>query len=896
MCILCVIQKWSRRVATMLPWLIIPLIGLWALSQLLPPAFRFEITSPRLACVFVLLVTLFWYEILMPQLSTWRVRRNARLRERKRFEAIELQKLRKTATRKCRNCLTPYRDQNPGGGRFMCSYCGHISKRPVLDMPVPPGLISNSGIIKDLVGKGGKLLNGKVWSDNGWMCNQDWLENGNWVGGSVTGMSTDWRKDGNGIFGGDDNCFAEKSYSRVVIFTWKLLTSFFLSLRWLWRKLFRVSSSLESTSSDAEHRGMLSKRGENGANYHESRGEKARRKAEEKRQARLERELLEEEERKQREEVARLVEERRRLRDEKLEAEKDRSKSSPPVREKDGKKESEKRRQERRKEKDKGSSKSNSDAEELEKKSGKDSVQKLDLEKKNDSDREHHKSAVDSVKAQNFESLHGIKNNSTSNFNRGAAGNRYLDRMKGTLFSSSRAFSGSGFFGKTVNTPATTTKEHKFASSVDHVHTSVHRRDIGASERISGKSSINGDDKSDNRTVLLEPQQRMSPKKSWHQLFTRSSSALSANANAIISRPNAKPQKEGDSPQLTANSSVPHTFDNPINFGLPSPFVTAYPNVSSSTSLGFSPPIEPIFPHVFEGPHQSIPEEPELFEDPCYVPDPITLLGPVSESLDNFQLDMGTGFASDKGMEKPYTLKNISASPEVSKPSPIESPLSRLRITDEKHNGSNWFSSTSKAQDLQTPPRNDVHVNDNGTWHMWNSSPLGQDSILLVGGAGSWLTTPGRSRLIKEDVLQPSSQNTTSSLFSKDDQILSGTHCPQKIFLGNGQNGGAFSPVNLSKDTDHQVQNAYYRPFPGNSGQFSLKSLEDGAQNEMTCGNPNGPAINHSFELNPTSSWSRKEWSVPGSTGGVGNSSITGPNIGGLFPTRDVQSLWSFDR
>lgn len=155
----------------MLPWLVIPLIGLWALSQLFPPAFRFEITSPRLACVIVLVVTLGWYEVLMPKLSAWRARRTATLREKKRFEAIEMQKLRKTATRRCRNCLTPYRDQNPGGGKFMCSYCGHISKRPILDLPVPPGLgLSNSGILRDLVGKGGKMLNGKVWSDNRWMC------------------------------------------------------------------------------------------------------------------------------------------------------------------------------------------------------------------------------------------------------------------------------------------------------------------------------------------------------------------------------------------------------------------------------------------------------------------------------------------------------------------------------------------------------------------------------------------------------------------------------------------------------------------------------------------------------------------------------------------------------
>ena len=86
----------------------------------------------------------------------------------------------------------------------MCSYCGHISKRPVLDLPIPPGLggLSNSGILKDLVGKGGKMLNGKVLSDNGWICGQDWLENGgNWVGGTFPG-------------GSDDDCFVEKSYSR----------------------------------------------------------------------------------------------------------------------------------------------------------------------------------------------------------------------------------------------------------------------------------------------------------------------------------------------------------------------------------------------------------------------------------------------------------------------------------------------------------------------------------------------------------------------------------------------------------------------------------------------------------------------------------------------------------
>lgn len=436
----------------------------------------------------------------MPQLSAWRVRRNARLRERKRSEAIELQKLRKTATRRCRNCLTPYRDQNPGGGRFMCSYCGHISKRPVLDLPVLPGMgLSNSGIIKELVGKGGKILNGKVWSENGWMCGQDWLENGNWVSGSIAGKSSYWRKDGSSVFGGDENCLAEKSYSGVVIFACKLLTSFFLSVRWLWRKVFRISTSGEDDASD-EHKGMLAKRGENGTNLNESRGEKARRKAEEKRQARIEKELLEEEERKQREEVARLVEERRRLRDEKKEAERDRGKTSPPAREKDNKKEAEKKRQERRKEKDKGSSKSNSDVEELEKRAGKESERKRDFDKKSDIDRrEHLKSGVDFLKGQSTETAHSIKNASATNFDRGNAGSRYLDRMRGTIFNSSKAFSGGSFFGKGANT--TVTKETKSSISADQVHSHAHKRDLCPPDRVAARPLMNGDDKSIHRPV-----------------------------------------------------------------------------------------------------------------------------------------------------------------------------------------------------------------------------------------------------------------------------------------------------------------------------------------------------------------------------------------------------------
>lgn len=357
--------------------------------------------------------------------------------------------------------------------------------------------------------------------------------------------------------------------------------------------------------------------------------------------------------------------------------------------------------------------------------------------------------------------------------------------------------------------------------------------------------------------MLSETQPRTTPKKSWQQLFARSSSSPSSSNTNVISRPNSKLQSEGQSPQLSGQSSSIQSFDNPINFGLPSPFtLPAYPNVSSSSSLGFSPPIEPIFPRVVEGPHEFIPEEPELFEDPCYVPDPISLLGPVSESLDNFQLDLGTGFASDMGLERPHTLKNLAASPEVNKPSPIESPMSRLRISDEKHNGSNWFSATPKAQDLHTLPADDVHVNEKGTWQMWNSASLGPDGLGLVGGPGSWLLPSERSRSTKEDIMQPS-QKTMASLFTKDDQVLSGPHSPQKVFLGNGQNGGTFSPVTGSSDNDPWIQNAFFPPLSGGDKHFSLKSQEESTQNEMIYGSPSGVATSHSFELSPANCWSK---------------------------------------
>ncbi|XP_031396497.1 stress response protein nst1 [Punica granatum] len=876
MCILCVIQKWSRRVATMLPWLVLPLIGLWALSQLLPPAFRFEITSPRLACVFVLLVTLFWYEILMPKLSAWRARRNARLRERKRNEAIELQKLRKTATRKCRNCLTPYRDQNPGGGKFMCSYCGHISKRPVLELPVPPGMgMSDSGIFKDLVGKGGKLLNGRAWSDHGWMCSQDWRDSGNWAAGSFASKPVNYRKNGNVLFGGDESCLAEKSYSGIVIFASKLLTSFFLSIRWLWRKIFSGGSSSEDASFNAEQNGMLTKRGECGGNFQESKSEKARRKAEEKRQARLERELLEEEERKQREEVARLVEERRKLRDEKTGTEKDSEKVVSPTKDNHSKKDAEKRRHERRKDRDRGSSKSNSDAEELERRVAKETDWKHDSDKKSEADsREHQRSVMDNIKGQGNDLTRGSKSVPGNNVNRGSAGARYLDRMRGTLISSSKAFGGTSFFGRTANTSTTIPKESKSNNAVNHAHTSAPKRDLCTSERVAGKSTINA--------VPLEPQPIPAPKKSWQQLFTRSTPVHPSSNPSVISRPNTKMPAEVRSPPLPGQALVTQSFDRPISFGLPSPF-PVYPiqNVTPSSSLGFSPAIEPIFPHLGEKPHENMPEEPELFEDPCYVPDPVSLLGPVSESLENFQLDLGSGFISDMELEKPRIPKTSAIASEISRPSPIESPMSRQRIVDDKHGSSIRLPTTPKSQEKHSSLVEDV--NDEKTWQLWGPSPLGQDGLSIIGGP-AWHLNPDRGRLNKEEFVRPPIQRTMASLFTKEDPVLPSTYSPQKDFLGSVPNGETFSPVGISNDKDPWLQKGFFPPAADNEKHFPFKRQEESTQNDIFFGTPARPTATHPFEPSPAKGWSNKEWAVADTGELVGNQSVGIPKIGEFFP------------
>eukprot|EP00250_Pteridium_aquilinum_P013836 c21601_g1_i1 orf=1586-3241(-) len=351
MCILCVASRWSRHIAAT----VMPMVTLWALSQFLPQGFRFEITSPKLACVGVLFVSLSWCELVMPRLSAWRARRAAALKERKRVEALEAAKRRKKATRRCRNCFTAYKDQTPGGGRFMCSYCGHVSKRPVLDLPVGA---SSAGGSFSLSGSAVEFLSGngfftvrspKYWYDRAsfvrpsWGSGRSWIGVGPWIDGANWGVSASWFGAswpgsalyfdytgfgwpgpgtllGEGVFGGE-RWFAGESYFGVFWFLIRVFSQLLVFAVWIWRKLSRAEYA-EENEMDEVHE-VCHTRNEDGGSSPETKGKKLRRKAEEKRLARLEKEQQEAEEKKQREEVAKLVEERRHQKAKKLEMEKE---------------------------------------------------------------------------------------------------------------------------------------------------------------------------------------------------------------------------------------------------------------------------------------------------------------------------------------------------------------------------------------------------------------------------------------------------------------------------------------------------------------------------------------------------------------------------------------------
>ncbi|CAD6258681.1 unnamed protein product [Miscanthus lutarioriparius] len=134
----------------MLPWLVVPLIAIWAATQLLlPAAYRFEVTSPRLACVSVLPPHPLLVRDPPPQLSLWRARRS-------RASARSAARTRSSSTSSARpppdaaaTAATPTGTRTPAAASSCAPYCGHVSKRPVLDLNSagrPPQVALRSGL------------------------------------------------------------------------------------------------------------------------------------------------------------------------------------------------------------------------------------------------------------------------------------------------------------------------------------------------------------------------------------------------------------------------------------------------------------------------------------------------------------------------------------------------------------------------------------------------------------------------------------------------------------------------------------------------------------------------------------------------------------------------------
>ncbi|KAL1199786.1 hypothetical protein V5N11_013049 [Cardamine amara subsp. amara] len=106
--------------------------------------------------------------------------------------------------------------------------------------------------------------------------------------------------------------------------------------------------------------------------------------------------------------------------------------------------------------------------------------------------------------------------------------------MKDTFLSSSKAFSDSCIFGRGVNPSATISKENKPTGSANNSHTYAHPSQINPPEFVAMKHVLNRGVRNANTSVVSEPEPSREPRKSWHQLFTHSTSVTaSSNVNTI---------------------------------------------------------------------------------------------------------------------------------------------------------------------------------------------------------------------------------------------------------------------------------------------------------------------------------------------------------------------------
>jgi hypothetical protein len=295
-------------------------------------------------------------------------------------------------------------------------------------------------------------------------------------------------------------------------------------------------------------------------------------------------------------------------------------------------------------------------------------------------------------------------------------------------------------------------------------------------------------------------------KKSWHQLFSRSASVSPCPDATTSARDlNRKPELNG------AQTSNAHTFLSQY------PPLDSKPSSSQSMQFPGFPPLNgappnktlPHFPagHMpfYDDAESAVFEDSEQFEDPCYDPDAIALLGPVSESLDNFPPDLDWGFISSDAAKKSHR-----------RPSPIESPLSRSRMVEEK---------PIKPLHLLVAKRPGGPIqpeasSEQGTWQMW-STPLVHESLGLQGPQNQW----------------PQQANKLN-------------------YSGNLFNGGTKGPLGTGlSDSDPWLQKSPFQQLPPDTPSLFLPHEIPGKlRNDLVFGSPNKSAREHPFGP-PGPSW-----------------------------------------
>lgn len=345
------------------------------------------------------------------------------------------------------------------------------------------------------------------------------------------------------------------------------------------------------------------------------------------------------------------------------------------------------------------------------------------------------------------------------------------------------------------------------------------------------------------------------PKKAWHQLFTRSFAVSPEPDTNNIAFGNLGCQLEAKSAthqRLFPSYPIDNQFipQQPLS-------LSGYSSTDGLSNGNLVPHVaaDSMFPHIEEPIRNSAVEDAELFEDPCYVPDPLSLHGHVSDQVGKFPLKLGNGSFDNSFVEDPRVLKNVTASAEVSKPAPIESPLSRLRASEERQ-----FSCIPKSPKLYGSKLSESgNTLGQGTWQMWGT-PLAQDGLGIAGGPSSWFPPIVQSKSNQENVSRPLGHNPIMSQIVTESPLPS-ILAPQKASVANIQNGGIFSPLDSGLNgNDPWAQNSPYQsslPVDRESHFLPLDLIENIAQNEVTYNDANGSAAVHPFEVPSANGWSK---------------------------------------